>query len=68
MNGIKANRISIMVILILSLLSSMALADRELWKRDEVDWRAGQGSRIKAVHHPRGQDIPQGRAQVHARN
>ncbi len=69
MNGIKttANRISITVILILSLLSSVALADGEQWKREEVNWRAGQGSRIKAVHHPRGQDIPQGRAQVHAK-
>jgi len=42
----------------------MGLADRRQWKRDQVDWRTGQGSRIKAVHHPRGQDVPQGRAQV----
>jgi len=69
MNGIMItrNQKSITLILILSLVATVALADREQWKRDEVNWRAGQGSRIKAVHHPRGQDVPQGRAQVHAK-
>jgi len=53
--------------ILLSLVSGVVLADRTPWKREEVDWRAGQGSRIKAVHHPKGQDIPQGRAQIHTR-
>jgi predicted aspartyl protease len=67
MNGIMTRtQTGITVTLILSLFSSIALADRTEWKRDEVNWRAGQGSRIKAVHHPEGQDLPQGRAQVRA--
>lgn len=66
MNGIMtiSSRTRITVILIVSLFSSIGLADRKQWKRDQVDWRAGSGSRIKAVHHPRGQEVPQGRAQV----
>ncbi|MCP4453328.1 MAG: hypothetical protein GY809_17860, partial [Planctomycetes bacterium] len=59
-------RTGIAVALILSLFSSIALADRTQWKRDDVNWRTGQGSRIKAVHHPEGQDVPQGRAKIRA--
>ena len=66
MNGIMTaghRRIATLTIL-LSLISAAALADRTQWKRDEVNWRTGRGSRIKAVHHPEGQDVPHGRAQV----
>ncbi len=69
MNGITTTtRTGIAVGLILSLLASIALADRTQWKRDDVNWRAGQGNRIKAVHHPRDRDIPRDRAQIRALN
>ena len=51
-------------IVLLSLISSVALADRAQWKREEVDWQAGRGRRIKAVHHPRDKDLPRERAEV----
>lgn len=51
-------------IVLLSLISSVALADRSQWKREEVDWQAGRGSRIKAVHHPQDKDLPRERAEV----
>ena len=68
MNGImRTGRQGIVTwITLLSLISSSALAERTQWKRDEVDWRAGRGRRIKAVHHPEGQDLPRDRAQVRA--
>ncbi|MCF7973007.1 MAG: retropepsin-like domain-containing protein [Phycisphaerae bacterium] len=63
----KLHRTGIVLIFTLSVVSGAVLADREQWKREAVDWRAGAGSRIKAVHHPAGQDIPQGRARVRAK-
>ncbi len=57
--GIARVRVSVPTVLTIVLASTLALqAAPEGWQREDVDWQAGGGRRIRGVHYPKDRPLP----------
>ena len=57
--GLTRTRVGIPAVLTLLLAWTLPLQGaRESWQRNDVDWQAGGGRRIKSIHYPQDQPLP----------
>jgi len=60
----KTTYMIISTIALVCLTCTQVHAERAGWQRKEVNWQAGPGRRIKAIHYPQDQKLPT-KARVH---
>lgn len=54
----RAGKSCLAALIILLTLTIAVQAAREEWQRQEVDWQAGGGRRVKSIRYPKGRPLP----------
>ncbi|MEN6336372.1 MAG: retropepsin-like aspartic protease [Phycisphaerales bacterium] len=58
MNRVRVEVQVAIISLLVFTLTAPLLASTQSWERQDVDWQAGGGRRIKGIHHPKDSPLP----------